>query len=678
MAVTYRASFLQDEPNQPGLLAGSIAVGADRRVWFTVPVVGPDGGQGASVGFVDPATGDITRFPTPSGFATPAIPPGSVVITPSGGPWFLDAARSGFHEDGRDRDNFLGSIDPTTGAIAEYPIGGARSLIVGLAVGPDGNLWFTDAGAGSIGRFDPATRDLATFPLPEGAGMPGPIVAGPGGGLVFATTLDGTTGSAIGSIDPVTLAIAIDPLPDATAIPLAIAAGPDGKLWFNERVGSGTKIASFDPATHLFAEFARADGDGGGGLTAGPDGGLWSAAGGSLLRFDPATHDLATYPLPAGAIVPEGGGPTIAAGPGNTLSFLAQGYIVSARIVAADEAVVAGTVVLDPPRAGTTLNPANGQLVYLDLDDDGALDPGEPSSRTDPLGGYRFTGLASGTYTARLMAYPGTVVTSPGAGGGRSVTAGLGQVATAAPIGIARTGVTLPLAYLADPFGAGQPDVTTAEVVALYRIILGRDPEPEGRANAIAYLAGGGSVAQLSGDLLTSIEKDDQVAASFYRVFLGREPTPFERSSASAFLRRGGTTGDELAAIFLGSAEFSAGSATDAAFVDRLYRVVLGRDPEAKGRDSWVGLLGIGASRASVVAGFLTSNESNVRTFVGEQTLILGRPPSASDALAHFPDVRRSGWKIGSATVLFDDPAFAARAAAAVTPAIGPGGPPAG
>src|SRR5438445_611851 len=52
----------------------------------------------------------------------------------------------------------------------------------GIATGPDGNVWFTEAGAGRIGRMTPAGA-LTEFNLPS---VPPPAGSGPGSPEVSA------------------------------------------------------------------------------------------------------------------------------------------------------------------------------------------------------------------------------------------------------------------------------------------------------------------------------------------------------------------------------------------------------------------------------------------------------------------------------------------------------------
>ena len=60
---------------------------------------------------------------------------------------------------------------------------------------------------------------------------------------------------------------------------------------------------------------------------------------------------------------------------------------------------------LDAPLAGVT--------VYLDLDGDGVLDPGEPTAITDAGGAYLFEDVPSATYTVRPAIAPGVLTTTP-------------------------------------------------------------------------------------------------------------------------------------------------------------------------------------------------------------------------------------------------------------------------
>ncbi len=68
----------------------------------------------------------------------------------------------------------------------------------------------------------------------------------------------------------------------------------------------------------------------------------------------------------------------------------------------------------------------SGWTVYVDANNNGQIDPGEPSYRTSGWGTYQFTGLEPGTYTVRLWLQPGYRQTGPVNNGGYTVTVGAG------------------------------------------------------------------------------------------------------------------------------------------------------------------------------------------------------------------------------------------------------------
>ncbi|MFI5378499.1 MAG: SdrD B-like domain-containing protein [Tepidisphaerales bacterium] len=76
----------------------------------------------------------------------------------------------------------------------------------------------------------------------------------------------------------------------------------------------------------------------------------------------------------------------------------------------------------------------SGWTVYLDTNGNGTLDPGETSQLTGANGSYSFPGLATGTYTVRVVGQPGYQLTGP-VGGSWSVAVQSGTTATAKNFG---------------------------------------------------------------------------------------------------------------------------------------------------------------------------------------------------------------------------------------------------
>ena len=67
-----------------------------------------------------------------------------IAVGPDGNLWFTDAGQ-----------NEIGRIT-TAGAITKFPVPTAASGVFGIIRAPDGNLWFTEQAANKLGRITPA------------------------------------------------------------------------------------------------------------------------------------------------------------------------------------------------------------------------------------------------------------------------------------------------------------------------------------------------------------------------------------------------------------------------------------------------------------------------------------------------------------------------------------------
>lgn len=121
----------------------SIVVGPDGNLWFTE--IGPIPTSGCKIGKVTlGATPSITEYPL--SLPQPA-PDGAfcIGITSAGGFLWFGEANSGQ----------IGRIT-TGGVVTEYGIPGAGTTAVDVALGPDGDVWFTDGG------IDPNVTGIGT------------------------------------------------------------------------------------------------------------------------------------------------------------------------------------------------------------------------------------------------------------------------------------------------------------------------------------------------------------------------------------------------------------------------------------------------------------------------------------------------------------------------------------
>lgn len=106
--------------------------GLNGTIWFAE--------NGASrIGRLAADTGEITEFPTPT--------------ISSGAVWngYRRRRQSVVHED----DGEQGGATHAERHITEYAIPTPNSYPIGIAVGPDGNIWFAELEGGKIGRFRP-------------------------------------------------------------------------------------------------------------------------------------------------------------------------------------------------------------------------------------------------------------------------------------------------------------------------------------------------------------------------------------------------------------------------------------------------------------------------------------------------------------------------------------------
>ncbi len=109
--------------------------------------------------------------------------PSAIAAGPDGALWFTNAG-----------NNSIGRIT-TAGQVTSYTAVPTSDYPAGITAGPDGALWFTNDGNGTIGRIT-TTGQVTTYTGPGISGA-GAITAGPGGALWFTNQSNNMIGRII-------------------------------------------------------------------------------------------------------------------------------------------------------------------------------------------------------------------------------------------------------------------------------------------------------------------------------------------------------------------------------------------------------------------------------------------------------------------------------------------------
>ena len=222
------------------------------------------GNGNGSIGRLDPATGRITEFKTPSGGGGPH----TLVITDdgrtiwftlqsgdkigrldtrgngqiteyktSGGPYGLALDKAGNVWFCRMGDDKLGKLDPKTGQMSEVSTG-SRSRPRRIATAPDGMLWVALYGNGKLAKVDPVQmKVIKEYQLPGGNAGPYAVNVD-GGGMVWVNEINTDT---VVRLNPASGEMRVVPLPSKNTGIRKMAVDASGKLWYmgshNGRLG---------------------------------------------------------------------------------------------------------------------------------------------------------------------------------------------------------------------------------------------------------------------------------------------------------------------------------------------------------------------------------------------------------------------------------------------------------
>lgn len=182
---------------------------------------------------------------------------------------------------------------------------------------------------------------------------------------------------------------------------------------------------------------------------------------------------------------------------------------------------------------------------------------------------------------------------------------------------------------------------TRAYVNSLYVDMLGRNGDEAGLSYFTGQLRAGASRSDVVRTIWNSTEHLGRIVDGLYAQYLHRGADAMGRASwISAIV--GGESIEGVAQAIVNSAEYTSRNATNGAFVDALYRDILGRNADAGGRAAWLAQLNSGASRASIVQAFATSAENIDQAINSLYSEFYGRRADSS-SLLYYRNLVQSG-----------------------------------
>ncbi len=366
----------------------AIVAGPDGNLWFTLH-------NSSQLGIATPA-GQVRIEPGLSS-------PGEGIASAAGDLWVTEP-----------NANAVARVTPSL-TVTVYTLG-QGSDPTGIAAGPDGNVWFTEAGnPAQIGRITP-TGTITYFSQGlDPQSDPTSIASGPDGNLWF------TQSAAIGRITPSgTITEYTHGLPP-NADPTSIAAGPDGNLWFTE-AGHPTGIGQITP-TGAITEYTQGvtPGSDPASIVAGPDGNLWftEAAGPGRIGQITPTGTVTELPTPSAGSAPDG----IAAGPDGRVWFTETGNGGALGAVTPAPPSTATQTTAPPTTAATTTTPATTSTTPTGTTTPTTQGPGAPPAgatqnpappATPALDRTAVAAVATGTVLVKApgAAHPQTVTST--------------------------------------------------------------------------------------------------------------------------------------------------------------------------------------------------------------------------------------------------------------------------
>ena len=280
----------------PQLLEGDLSVTFEEWVVPTLgqrsrdPIEAPDGsiwwaGQwGNLIGSINPQTGEMREYPLPA-----SAMPHTVTHDSNGNIWYTG-----------NKNGTMGKLNPQTGEITEYKMPDPQAKDPHSAIFDDnGALWFTLQHSNMVGRLIPSTGEIKLVTMPTQDARPYGIKIDSKG-----TPWVACNGSnCLVKVDPTTMALSEYPLPNESTTVRRLDIADDGMIWY---VNSGRgRLGRLNPDNGEVKEWPSPSGPNSHPYAIAVIGdAIWYNESGkrpdALVRFDRKNETFQSWPIPTG------------------------------------------------------------------------------------------------------------------------------------------------------------------------------------------------------------------------------------------------------------------------------------------------------------------------------------------------------------------------------------------
>jgi virginiamycin B lyase len=241
---------------------------------------------GNLIGSINPATGEMKEYPLPAGAY-----PHTVEIDAKGNVWYTG-----------NKNGSVGYLDPKTGKMTVFKMPDPKAKDPHtLIFNRKGIAWFTLQNSNMVGRLDPASGDIKLFTMKVANSKPYGIKEDANGTLWIACN----GAPCLYKLDPEAMEFTEIELPLAGTTVRRLDVAGDGTIWY---VNSGMgRLGHYDPKTGAIKEWPSPSGP-----KSHPyaivvvDGIVWYNESGvrpdPLVRFDPKTEAFQSWPIPSGGL----------------------------------------------------------------------------------------------------------------------------------------------------------------------------------------------------------------------------------------------------------------------------------------------------------------------------------------------------------------------------------------